>query len=133
MFFSFQETDSVLIKRFTEAASRGDATNLVTMLDAGMPVDICDAEGSTALIITAKLNNTDLTCLLLDRGADKNKQDVDGLTALHWAANKNSIDVIKVLLQQGASRSIKDKYGRNPYDHAKKCENKEAERLLQQH
>ena len=42
MFISFEETDPALIKRFTEAASRGDAIDLANMLDAGISVDICD-------------------------------------------------------------------------------------------
>ena len=103
------------------------------MLDGGMPVDIVDWAGFTALQCAAMLGRTDVIHKLLQRGADVNKRDRDdGLTALHWSALNNSTDTIRLLLENGASTTIKDKKGRTPIDLAREWKKQEAVFLLQQ-
>ena len=44
------------------------------MVEAGMPVDITDGSGLTALITATVNNRTDVVRCLLDKGANVNKQ-----------------------------------------------------------
>ena len=103
------------------------------MLDGGMPIDIVDWAGFTALQWAAMLKQTDVIHKLLQRGPDVNKQDRDdGRTALHYSARKNNTDAIRLLLQNGASTTIKDNEGRTPIDYALEVNSQEAVLLLQQ-
>ena len=103
------------------------------MLDGGMPVDIVDWAGFTALQLAAMLGRTDVIHKLLQRGADVNKRDrYHDQTALHWSAMKNNTDAIRLLLENGASTTKKDKKGRTPIDFAREYNSQEALLLLQQ-
>ena len=99
------------------------------MLNDGMPVDICDDDGWTALHIASWSDNK-YVVELLKNGADKNAQNNDGTTPLHHAARWNSAEAISVLLQYGASTNIRNKKGRTPYDIALSSKKKEMVRLM---
>ena len=105
------------------------------MVEAGMPVDITDGYGWTALITAAAAinNRTDVVRCLLDKGADVNKQNREGWTALRVASINNQTDVMWMLLQHGARKDIKDEDGRTPIDHARFWNHKEAVDLLKQY
>ena len=132
-FISSLEIDPLLVDNLTDAAADGDVSELVRMLDEGMPVDSVDWFGRTALQRAAVFNHTDVIHELLQRGADVNKRDrYDGRTALHYSAKYNSTDAIRLLLRNGASTTIKDKKGRTPIDWARQYNNQEVALLLQQ-
>ena len=103
------------------------------MLEAGMPVDITNEYGETALIGAAYCNRTDVVRCLLDNGANVNKQNSWGETALHYASYNNHIDVMMMLLEHGARKDIKDKFGFTPIDRARLLDYKEAVDLLKQY
>ena len=115
----------------------GDVSKVVDMVEAGMPVDIDDGDGRTALSRAADYNRTDVVRYLLDNGANVNKQDGWGGTALQWASRSNSTDVMRMLLQHGARKDIKDEGGATPIDapiyYARLWNNKEAVDLLEQY
>ena len=130
-FISSIEIDPELVNSFIFAAADGDVSEVVRMLDGGMPVDSFDGYGRTALQQAARYNRTDVIHELLQRGADVNKRDrYFGLTALHWSAMKNNTDDIRLLLRNGASTTIKEKWGRTPIDCAREENNQEAVLLL---
>ena len=110
------------------------------MLESGMPIDIVDKYGFTALMGAANYNRTDVVRCLIEKGANVNQQNRDGSTALHCASLYNCTDVIKILVQHGARTDIKDNEGRTPIDWARHRKHrahidnyKEAVGLLQQH
>ena len=107
---------------------------MVQLLDEGVPVDIEDGDGRTALHYAAMLNRTDVMHELLESGADVNKRDRDdGKTALHYSAwHNNNTDAIWLLLRNGASTTIKDKRGLIPINWAREENSQEAVLLLQQ-
>ena len=84
------------------------------MVEAGMPVDIADGYGLTALRRAARSNRTDVVRYLLNNGANVNKQDSWDETALHWASHMNQTDVMRILLQHGARKYIKNDGGFTP-------------------
>ena len=96
------------------------------MVVAGMPVDIDDGYGWTALGRAAIHNRTDVVRYLLNNGANVNKQDILGKAALHWVSVMNYTDVMRILLQHGARKDIKDDDGRTPIDVARWFNSKEA-------
>ena len=129
-FISSIEIDPQLVESFTLAAFRGDVSEVVQLLDGGMPVDSFDG---IALQQAARFNRTDVIHELLQRGADVNKRDrYFGRTALHWSAMNNNTDAIRLLLRNGASTTIKEIWGRTPIDCAREENSQEAVLLLQQ-
>ena len=103
------------------------------MVQAGMPVDIVDGDGSTALIKAAFNNQTDVVRYLLNNDANMNKQDRWGMTALHGASCHNQTDVMRILLEHGPRKVFKDKLGNTPIELARSLSNKEAVDLLEQY
>ncbi|XP_052743196.1 uncharacterized protein LOC112044082 [Bicyclus anynana] len=72
-----------------EAAARGDAGRVASLLRAGAPVDCTDENGCSALQRAAADGHVDVLQLLLEHGADPDKQDrLHGNTAAHEAAWK---------------------------------------------
>lgn len=102
------------------------------MVDEGMPVDIVNNYGNTALMRAAYRNRTDVVQVLLQNGAAVDKQsNSDGFTALHFASFTSNTDVIRMLLRHGASRDIKSKNGKTPIECTRGMNKEEAVRLLQ--
>ena len=130
---SFIETDRELIESFTGAASYGHVSKVVDMVEAGMPVDVNDGDGWTALFRAARNNQTDVVRYLLNNGANVNKQNRWGGTALHWASTMNCTHVMRILLKHGARKDIKDGSGQTPIDSARLLNKKEAVDLLEQY
>lgn len=72
------------------------------LLDRGTDVDERDAQGHTALMVSAAFNSFDVAKVLLARGADPLAVDrVRGDTALHYAARAGWPKLVDLLLAHG--------------------------------
>jgi len=92
-----------------EAARKGDAAVVKTLLDEGVDVNTKFRYGATALSFACDRGHLDVVKLLLDRGADVNVKDTFyGATPLSWAVKPamgrkpQHPEVVKLLLQHGA-------------------------------
>ena len=101
------------------------------MLREGMPVDVSDGNGYTALLNATLYNRTDVIKRLVHEGADVNRQDrLIKYTPLHLATRNNNTEVVRLLLHNGAGINLKNDYNKTPLDEARK--GSEVERLLLQ-
>ena len=130
-FLFFIDIDPELAWSFTLAAANGNVSEVIRLLDAGVPIDIVDRDSRTALTRAAMWNKTDIIHKLLQRGAGDNKRDGGGWTALHWRASLNKTDAIRTLLEHGASITVTNYIGEKPIDMAHQFNNQEAVLLLQ--
>ena len=130
MFLSVIEIE---INSLFDEVAYGHESNVKEMLDTGIPVDICDNEGTTPLMTAAGNKQISVIELLLQRGADVNKQNNSGRTALHCASFLNLTDTIRVLVGKGASTKIKNEDGHTALDVARLKKHEEAILLLEQH
>ena len=127
-----QLVDRFTLYRFTAAAIHGCVSEVVRLLYEGMPIDIVDQYGWTALQLAASSNRTTVIYELLQREANLNKRSrYNGRTALHWSAMYNNTDAIWLLLKSSASTTIKHDEGRTPIDVAREKNHEEAVLLLQ--
>lgn len=71
-------------------------------------------DGTTPLILAARLAIEGMVEDLINADADINAADNSGKTALHWAAAVNNIDAVNVLLTHGANRDAQDDKDETP-------------------
>ena len=93
----------------SEAARKGDAAAVKTLLDEGVDVNTKFRYGATALSYAADRGHLEVVKLLVERGADVNVKDTFySATPLTWAVNPamgrtpQHAEVVRVLLQHGA-------------------------------
>ncbi|KPI95411.1 Neurogenic locus Notch protein [Papilio xuthus] len=71
-------------------------------------------DGTTPLILAARLAIEGMVEDLINADADINAADNSGKTALHWAAAVNNVDAVNVLLVHGANRDAQDDKDETP-------------------
>ncbi|TFK85965.1 ankyrin [Polyporus arcularius HHB13444] len=85
------------------------------LLEIGMPPDLPDILGYTALQLTCMARvRADLVRVLLECGADPDHQDRFGGVAIMSAFQNNAVDAIDALMEFGASLDIPDADGCTP-------------------
>ncbi|GAA3645199.1 ankyrin repeat domain-containing protein [Microbacterium marinilacus] len=91
-----------LAHRLFDWAREGSTALLLDQLDAGVPVELTDAQGNTLLMLAAYHGHADAVAGLLQRGADADRINDRGQTPLAGAVFKQHDDVVRVLLAAGA-------------------------------
>lgn len=71
-------------------------------------------DGTTPLILAARLATEGMVEDLINADADINAADNSGKTALHWAAAVNNVDAVNILLVHGANRDAQDDKDETP-------------------
>lgn len=71
-------------------------------------------DGTTPLILAARLATEGMVTDLINADADINAADNSGKTALHWAAAVNNVEAVRILLLQGANRDAQDDKDETP-------------------
>lgn len=93
-------------------------------------VNAAEADGTTALIWAANLNDTDLALRLLKAGANPNVHNQLGSTPLAEAAFHSNTELIKALLEGGADPNAVGADGQTPLMLVARTSNLEAAKLL---
>ncbi|KAJ9508528.1 hypothetical protein QJQ45_012063 [Haematococcus lacustris] len=90
------------------------------LVASGVPVDISNQMGQTALHIAALWGNLEAAAALLRLGTPANIRNTRGSTPLHFAASakRNCREMCELLLQHGAHTDPVDMAGRVPYEMA---------------
>ena len=71
-------------------------------------------DGTTPLILAARLAIEGMVEELIQEQADINASDETGKSALHWAASVNNVDAVNILLANGANRDAQDSKDETP-------------------
>jgi len=71
-------------------------------------------DGTTPLILAARLAIEGIVEELIQSDADINASDENGKSALHWAASVNNVDAVNTLLAHGANRDAQDHKDETP-------------------
>ncbi|MFD1504777.1 ankyrin repeat domain-containing protein [Georgenia yuyongxinii] len=88
--------------RLFDHAREGGTAELVSAVDAGVPVNLTDAKGDTLLILAAYRQQAATVQALLARGADVERLNDRGQNALTCAVFKQDPEIAKLLLDAGA-------------------------------
>ncbi|EQC30147.1 hypothetical protein SDRG_12205 [Saprolegnia diclina VS20] len=92
-----------VIKRLWAAVNKGDGNRVCALLKQGVPVNVRNATGRTALHAAAAANQNAIAELLVAAGAEIDAVAVDGRTPLIVAVESNGVDIANQLLQARAS------------------------------
>ena len=102
-------------RQFFHAATYGQTSIAAGMVDQNMvPVDLADAEGTSALMKAASMGQEATCRALLDRGAQVSTTDHQGRSSLHYAANGGHPQVCRLLVERGADYEAQDQEGMTP-------------------
>ena len=102
------------------ATARGDLGVVEHLLHHGAAPDAHDRRRNTALIFAARDGRLEVAAALIEHGATVDWIDGEGVTPLILAAFRNHPEVVDLLLAQGADPTIRDQWGRNARDYARR-------------
>ena len=113
----------VSVDELCTAAAEGCVSLVTLFLDAGVPIDWVDADGTTPLLLACSSGHVEIATLLLDRGStviDAKNGDSD--TPLLYACCNGHLEIARLLFARG-STAIDEKGadGETPLLHA--CRN----------
>ena len=77
-------------------------------------LDAKTLDGTTPLILAARLAIEGMVEELIQEQADINASDEAGKSALHWASSVNNVDAVNILLANGANRDAQDAKDETP-------------------
>ncbi|WP_419247126.1 ankyrin repeat domain-containing protein [Wolbachia endosymbiont of Rhagoletis indifferens] len=125
------------------AASLGDLSKIVTLIEHNAYIDARDHNGQTPLHYAIQSGNTEVAKYLIDNGANLNIQDnyyqktntqyVYYKTPLHYAVESGDTEIAKYLVDHGANPNIQDAYSRTPLQSAIYSDNTEIVEYLLDH
>src|SRR5580704_14479524 len=111
-----------------KSGQRTTAIDLIAKKSAD--VNAAEADGTTALLWAANLNDTDLALRLLKAGANANVSNKLGSTPLAEAAFNSNDQLIKALQDAGADRNATGADGQTPLMLVSRTDNVAAAKLL---
>jgi ankyrin repeat protein len=100
----------LLPAKLAKAIRDGDLKAVRAQLDAGVEVNVRDADGNTPLLLAAVYAGPECVELLLKKGADVNAVNKRGVTPLHRAAT--SYEKAKLLIDAGVNVKAKSAFGK---------------------
>jgi len=103
--------------RLVEASASGDLKEVQALSNAGVALNVQQAEGSP-LGVAAARGHLAVMAYLLNRGADASTAGLDGLTPLMRAAANGHAKAVRMLLKAGADVDTTDPEGRTALAHA---------------
>jgi ankyrin repeat protein len=86
------------VAKFHDAASKGQVSRVVEMLQMGASANDKDEKGRTALMLASEKGHVTVVTLLLLAGAQVGERDDQGQTALMLAAEKGHASIVNLLL-----------------------------------
>ena len=115
----------------TDAIKSGQRSAAIDMIaNKSADVNAAEADGSTALLWAANLNDEDLAARLLKAGADPKVRNRLGSTPLAEAAFNSNTEMVKALLDAGADPNAAGPDGQTPLMIVARTANVAAAKLL---
>lgn len=85
-----------------DLARQGETAQLLEFLDHGLPVDTCDDNGNSLLMLAAYHGHAAAVRALLARGADADLRNDRDQSPVAGALFKGEADVVRALVEAGA-------------------------------
>jgi len=125
--------DEVSSSPLAEAAERGDAGAVRTLLEAGVDVDAPSRDGTPPLHWAVRAGDRDSVERLLAAGADVNAANRYGVRPLNVALEAGDVALTRRLLEAGADAAARDRAGETPLMVAARTGDPELSKTLLEH
>jgi hypothetical protein len=112
------------------AIARGDTSEVMRLLDAGVPVDLLARDGLAPLHWAVAREDTGMLGLLLERGSPIDVRSDKGATALMNAVQSRNGEKVAFLLDRGADPNCADERGFTALHRAAERGERDIVRLL---
>ena len=112
--------NNIYNKMFRDAITSGNEKDIVYSLDKGADVDCLDKDGFSALHLAVKDQDKVLVDYLLQRNANVNVVDLNKCIPIMYSAYQGDLRMCYLLYKKGANLVLKDNFGNNSIDYAKK-------------
>ncbi len=103
-----------LQRQALDFARHGETEMLRLMIEAGLPVNLCDHKGQSLLMLASYNGNTETTRMLLELGAEVDRRNDRGQTPLGGVCFKGYLDQVKLLVEHGADTEADNGGGMTP-------------------
>jgi uncharacterized protein len=97
-----EEQTNQLVVIVTDLAREGRTEELLEFFDHGLPIDVRDQEGNTALMLAAYHGRTETVRALIGRGADVDLRNARDQSPVAGALFKGEDAVVAALVAAGA-------------------------------
>jgi len=84
-------------------ARQGKTQDLKAMLDASMPINLCDHKGNSLLMLASYNGNEETSQMLVNLGANVDQKNDRGQTPLAGVCFKGYLNIVKILVHGGAN------------------------------
>lgn len=91
-------TNTSLMTDYLMAAQQGDVETLISCLEQGVDVNICNRQGQTAIILASLHQKYDCVTALIRAGADINQQDQTCLNPFLLSCLNNDLTLLRLIL-----------------------------------
>ena len=116
-----------------DLARHGETATLLSMIQAGLPVNLQDHKGNTLLMLATYHGHLETTNMLLRSHAEVDRRNHRQQTPLGGAAFKGDIAIVESLLAAGADIEADNGNGMTPLMFAVMFGRTDVERLLRAH
>ncbi|QYY35801.1 ankyrin repeat domain-containing protein [Ruficoccus sp. ZRK36] len=107
-----------LQRQALDFARHGETETLQLMVEAGLPVNLCDHKGQSLLMLASYNGNLETTEMLLAQGAEVDRCNDRGQTPLGGVAFKGYLDIVRLLVEHGADIHADNGGGMTPISFA---------------
>ncbi len=101
----------VLESQLREAAERGNAAQVKTLLDQGANIEARDKQGRTPLLLATHGNRIEAAAVLIEAGADVNAKDSIDDSPYLYAGARGLNQILQLTLSHGADLKSTNRYG----------------------
>jgi ankyrin repeat protein len=107
------DSQSPAARDMLEAAARGDAARLETLIANGAPLDAADGAGQTPLLLAVQGNHLAAAEALIKAGGNINAQAANKDTPWLLAGALGRTEMLRLMIPHGPDFSIRNRFGGN--------------------
>jgi ankyrin repeat protein len=100
-----------MMDQIGKAASRGDTTSVLELLEDGADIDELDPDGRTPVLLATRGNHVETVRALVEAGANVDIRDNRLDNPFLYAGAEGLLDVVRLMIDAGADPALTNRFG----------------------